>query len=132
MTNIGIPTAWTKKREEGRYSAAVVEYHHEIADETLFVVSVIPKIDDGKFELRLLAINRTSTHVRHDYPIDEYDTVEDAVEGAESFIEMLSQRLAEGSLSPSDPQIEAIRETITTFRGDRSLPTIGRLIRRFR
>ena len=132
MTNISIPAAWTKKREEGRYSAAVVEYHHEIADEALFVVSVIPKTDDEKFELRLLAINRTSTHVRHDYPIDEYDTVEDAVEGAESFIGMFSQRLAEGSLSSSDPQIEAIRETITTFRGDRSLPTFGRLLRRFR
>lgn len=131
-TDITLPAEWTKKREETQHSTAVVEYQHETADETTFVVSVMSNTADEGFNLRLSTINRTSTHVRHDYPVDEYDAIDDAVEGAQSFIEMFSQRLQEGSISSTDPEIEAIRETIETFRGDRVFPSIGRLLRRFR
>jgi hypothetical protein len=58
--------------------------------------------------------------------------VDDAVAGAQSFIEMFSQRIQEGSISAADPEIEAIRETIEAFRGERAFPSIGRLLRQFR
>ncbi|WP_336331022.1 hypothetical protein [Haloarcula sp. CGMCC 1.2071] len=131
-TDIGLPAEWTRKREEAQHSTAVVEYQHETADDTTFVVSVMSKTADEGFKLRLSTINRTSTHVRHDYPVDEYDTVDDAVAGAQSFIEMFSQRVQEGSISAADPEIEAIRGTIEAFRGERVFPSIGRLLRRFR
>ncbi|WP_049936724.1 hypothetical protein [Haloplanus natans] len=70
-----------------------MEYQHETTDETAFVLSITSRTDTGEFALRLSTIDPASTHVRHDYPVDEYDTVEEAAEGAESFVETLSQRL---------------------------------------
>lgn len=63
------------------------------------------KTADRGFKLQLPAINRTSTHVQQDYSIDEYDAVDDAVEGTQPFIEMFSQRVREGSILPSAPKI---------------------------
>lgn len=123
-TDIDLPAGWAEKRDGSERGTAVVEYHCETADDTTFVVSVMPKTADEGFKLRLSTINSTSTHVRHDYPIDEYDAVEDVVEGAESFIEMFSQRLREGSISSAEPQIEAIRETIQAFKGNRVFRSI--------
>ncbi|MFC4407932.1 hypothetical protein [Haloarchaeobius iranensis] len=131
-TDIALPAEWTKKREEAQHRTAVVEYQHETAEDTTFVVSVLSKPADKGFKLRLSAINRTSTHVRHNYPVEEYDTVDDAMEGAQSFIEMFSQRVQEGSVSAADPELEAVRETVETFRGEQIFPSIGRLLRRLR
>jgi quercetin dioxygenase-like cupin family protein len=128
----GLPPEWTERHDETRHGAAVVEYQHETADETTFIVSVTPRTDTGEFTLRLSTIDPASTHVRHDYPVDEYDTVEEAAEGAESFVETLSQRLRAGSISSADPNIDAIRETIQAFRGNRGFPSVRQLLRRFR
>lgn len=130
-TDIALPAEWTKKPEETQHNTAVVKYQHKTAEDTTFVVSVMSKSAERGFKLQLSVINRTSQHVRHDYPIDDYDAVEDAVEGAQSFIEIFSQRLQEGSISSADPEIEAIRETIETFGGNRVFPSIERLLRRF-
>jgi hypothetical protein len=131
-TNTELPEEWTKKPEEDGYSTGIFEYQRETADETTFVVSVISKTDNEEVRLRLSTIDRTSAHMRHDYLVDEYETVEDAVEGAQSFIDMFSQWLQDGSISSTNPEIEAINEIIETFRGEQALPLIGRLLRRFR
>lgn len=133
MTNIetDLPVGWTEKSDDTRRDPAIVEYQYETADDTRFIVSVMPQTAKEGYKLRLSTINPTSTHVRHDYPVDEYDAVEDAVEGAESFIDELSQRLQEGSISSADPEIEAIGDTIQAFRGNRLFPSVGQLLRRF-
>lgn len=131
-TDIDLPAEWIEKSEETQRGSAIVECQHETATETTYIVSVIPQTANKGFKLRLSTINPSSTHVRHDYPIEEYDTREDAVEEAESFIEEFSQRLQEGYISSADPEIEAIRDTIQAFKGNRLFPSIGRLFRRFR
>lgn len=131
-TGITLPAAWTAKRDAAQRGAAVIEYQRETSGETKFIVSVMPDAADEGFELWFSTIDRTSTRVRHDYPVEEYDVLEDAVEGAESFIEMFSQRLREGSVSALDPEHDGIRDTIRAFSGDRTFPSIGRLLRRFR
>jgi len=133
MTNIeaDLPVGWTEKRNDTRRDPTIVEYQHETADETRFIVSVTPQTAEEGYRLRLSTINPTSTHVRHDYPVDEYDAIDNAVEGGESFIDELSQRLQEGSISPVDPQFKSIRDTIQAFRGNRLVPLISRLLRRF-
>lgn len=131
-TETDLPAEWIEKPDEAQRGPAIVEYQHETADETTFIVSVMPKTADEGFKLRLSTINPTSTHVRHDYPVEEYETQAAAVEGAESFIEEFSQRVREGSISSADPEIDAIRETIQAFKGNRLFPSIGRLLRRLR
>lgn len=133
MTNIEIdlPADWSEKNHETQRSVAVVEYQHKTVKKNTFIVSVLPRPDNEGYRLRLSTINPTSTHIRHDYPVDEYDTVEDAVEEAESFIEQFSQRLRDGFVSSADPEIEAIQDTIQAFTGNQLFPSIQRLFRRF-
>lgn len=117
-TDIDLPGEWTEKSDDTRPDPVIIEYQHETTDEIRFIVSVMPQSAEEGFKLRLSTITPTSTHVvRHDYRVDEYDTPDAAVTGAESFIQEFSQRLRAGSISSADPEIEAIRDTIQAFRG---------------
>lgn len=135
MTNVEIdlPSSWTERSDETQHGSALVEYQHETGDKTMFIVSVLPRTADDKgYKLYLSTINPTSIHVRHDYPIEDYDSLEDAVDGAESFIEQVSHRLQDGSISSADPTIEEIRTTIQAFTDDQLFPSFRCLLRRFR
>lgn len=129
-TDISLPPEWTEKRDKGQHGTAVIEYQHETADDTIFIISILPKIADEGFKLRLSAIERTSAPIRHDYPVQEYDTFGDAVKGAESFIEIFSNQIQEGSILSADLQTEAIHEIIKTFRGEQTFSSIRCLLRR--
>lgn len=130
---IDLPVEWTEKSSETRWRSTVVEYVYKTDDETTFIVSVLPQTEDeGGYKLHLSTIDPTSTQIRHDYLVYEYDSLKDAVAGTESFIEQLSLRLREESISSADPEIEAIRETIQAFRGNRLVPSLRHLLRRFR
>lgn len=130
---IELPEEWGEQYDETQCGSAIVPYQHEAVAETTFIVSVLPRTaNGGGYKLWLSTINPTSTPVRHDYPVDEYDSLDGAVDGAESFIAQFSQRVRDGAISTVDPKIEAIRETIQTFTGDRLFPSFRRLLRRFR
>lgn len=135
MTNTGgeLPSGWTEQRDETQHEPTAVEYRHETTDDTIFIISVRPDAaNEGRFELRLSTIDPTSTHVRHDYPIDDYDALEAAIDEAESFVDVLSERLRKGTISSADPDIGAIREMIREFTDDRRRFSVRRLFQRFR
>lgn len=131
MTDIDIdlPADWTERANETQRASALVEYQHTTDDQTKFIVTLLkPASDDGDYRLRLSIVNTTSAHVRHDYPVDEYDTREVASAATEAFIECLDRRLAEGAISPADPEIDEIRNTIADFTGVRLFPSVRQLI----
>lgn len=66
-----------------------------------------------------------------EYTVAEYDTLAEAIQGAESFIQEFSQQLEEGAISPADPEIEAIQETIYVFRGQHHTSFIDRVLHLF-
>ncbi|MFC7010121.1 hypothetical protein [Halalkalicoccus salilacus] len=69
------PAGWTEQTESTHRTAARIEYKYETADETIFIVSILPKaVGTEEFQLRFSTINVTATHVRHDYPIDSYES----------------------------------------------------------
>lgn len=131
--DIALPSDWSEHVDETQRGSALVEFQHETDDGTTFIVSVLPRTtaDEG-YTLRLSTITQTPTHVRHDYTIDEYDSLEDAVDGTESFLEQLSHRLRDGSISSTDPAIDEIRNIIRAFTGERRFRAARRLIRRSR
>lgn len=96
MPNVALelPSGWTEQRDETLHGPAIVEYRHETEENTIFIVSVLPTTTDGKrFKLRLSTINPTSSHIHHSYLIDDYDSLEEALDEAEMFIKMFSKRL---------------------------------------
>lgn len=129
---IDLPAGWTELSDEKQDGSALVAYQYGTGEETTFIVSILPRVGERGYMLRLSTVDRTSTHVRHDYPVEEYDSLEVAVDGAESFLEHISQRLREDSMPAADPDIEAMRETIQAFTENRRFPAVRRLLRRFR
>lgn len=73
--------------------------------------------DDKGYQVRLSTITRTSTKVRHDYPVEEYNSGAMAMTGAVSFIDHFTGRLREGSVSKTEPKVNIVRETIQDFTG---------------
>lgn len=130
--DIELPAGWIERTESTHRAAARIEYEYETADETIFIVSILPKtIGTGEFQLRFSTIDLTATHVRHDYPIDDYESLEAAVDDAESFIEVFSQRLWNGSISSVHPEMDAIRDTIQSYSSTSLRSSFQRLLWRF-
>lgn len=125
----GLPAEWTRTSDDRARDPAVVEYQYETPNGTRFVVSVMPQNVEQGYKLRLTTINPTSRHVRHEYPIDEYDTLEAATEEAELFIDGLTQGLRSGSISSTNPDIMSMRSAIQAFRENRSVSSISRVLR---
>lgn len=123
--NETLPPGWTRDCESGVDRTEVV-YRYETDSQTKFVVSV--RHDESAYTLHLSTIDPSSTHIRHDYPVTTYDTVEAARSGAESFLTMVTEEVQEGRISAVDPGIDEIRRTIDEFNGEWSLG-IGELIR---
>lgn len=126
---ITLPEGWTRVREETQHSLVVVEYQRETMDDSEFVVSVVADPEKDGFDLQLATISFSPTRVRHEYVVGNYETLEEAVYGAESFIELLSHRMQTGEISSVNPQVETIQQTVESFKSSQGFPNIGRLIR---
>lgn len=127
------PSDWTEYVDTTQPDSALVEYQYDSDDETTFIVSVLRRTTgDAGYQLTLSTITRTPARIRHDYPIDEYETLEEAVSGAESFLEQFSRRLRDGSISSHDPTIKEIEDTIQAFTAERQFSSVRRFLRRFR
>lgn len=128
---IELPPEWSEQPEESQRGTAVAEYRHTTVEGTAFVVSVFQRSSDaGGYKLQLSTSAPISNGVHHDYPVEEYETRVDAFEGAESFIEHISVRLLDGSISHDDPEIEEIRGMIQDFSGGQLFSSIRQLVRR--
>jgi hypothetical protein len=132
--DIELPSEWAKRTGDNQHRIPVTEYQYTTAEDTTFIVSILPQANTKRYKLRLSTITLTAkaTHVRHEYPVEAYETRADAVDGAESFIEYISVQLYEGTVSQDDPEMEEILGTIQDFTGDRPFLSIRRLVRWFR
>lgn len=122
----GLPKGWSKTTadESGRerYQFRMNQEHG-----ATFLVWVIGRGEDESFLTRLTTIGNAGNRVRHDYPIDTYDSRETAVVEAESFVDRLDSRRRAGRLSDDDPSVDDVQRVIDEFTG----LTIGTRLRRF-
>lgn len=114
---IAPPSEWYERPNGRRDGEVIQEYEYDPTRETTFLVSLVRRSAREMYELRLTVIDLQSTRLRHDYPVDEYDSREAAVAGAESFIDHLSERFREGN-SHRPP-----RRSTTAGERSRALPT---------
>lgn len=129
---VELPEGWHRHRRDDR-DDAIVEYRHETGENTTFVVSVRRRPDPSdRYELRLSTIDPGADHVRHDYPVETYETRTDALTDAESFVELLTSRLESGSVSATHPGIDEIRRAIDDFANESLLSPVRGLIHRLR
>lgn len=130
---IDVPGTWQDRSEASQQTNVIAEYQRETSETTTFIVSVArpPGIKE-EYELRVSTVNLTSTHLRHDYPVERYESRTDAIGGTESFLEQLSRQLRGGSISSDDPEMEEIRAAIRDVTGNRSFLPVRRLVRRIR
>lgn len=113
--NETLPHGWTRDHDGG-FERTEVAYRYETDSETEFVVSV--RDDESDYTLHLSTINPSSTHIRHDYPVATYDTVDAAESSAKSFLAVVTEELQEGRITAADPAVDEIRRTIDEFTGE--------------
>lgn len=126
---IELPPDWEVRSSDARTGETLAEFQRESPAGTRFVVAIRRPSDVAGYELRFSTIVPGSRQMRHDYPVEEYETRTDAFEGAEAFIEHVSTRIREGSLSSDDPTIEATRAAIRDFSDPRPFSALRRLVR---
>lgn len=121
-----LPEGWAKPTpdESGRERN---QFRLNAEDGATFLVWVIERGEDEPFQIRLTTISDDGDRVRHDYPIDVYDSREAAIAGAESFVARLDWQRREGRLSDDDPTVEDVQRFIVEFVG----LSIGVRLRRF-
>jgi len=111
-----LPEGWSKTTadESGRE-----RYQFRLNEEAgaTFLVWVIDRGEDEPFQIRLTTISDDGNRVRHDYPIDSYDSKEAALAGAESFVDRLDSGLQQGTISNDDPSVEEVQRFIDEFIG---------------
>lgn len=122
---------WSERTGDDQDGTALVGYEYAAAAAT-FVVAVVERSAPDGYQLRLSTINPASNHVRHDYPVKQYETRADAIDGAASFVEHFTARLDEGTVSADDPRIEDIQRTIDSFTDRHLFPSVHRLTRLLR
>lgn len=127
--DIDLPPDWTAQSTDALSGGAMAEFQRTSSTGTRFIVTVRRPSDVEGYKLRFSTIVPGSRQIRHDYPVQEYETRTDAFEGAEAFIEHVSTRIREGSLSSDDPTIEATRATIRNFTDPRPFASVRKLVR---
>jgi len=132
-TEIDTPPGWEEQTGEERRGDTICGYQYVTDEEVRFVVSVLePAVYEDTNRLRFATVDPTGTHIRQDYPVEEYESIEAAIRAAESLIEHISLRLEEGSISASEPEVASIRDAIQDFTGHPLFPSLQHLIRRLR
>lgn len=96
-------------------------------DGASFLVWVIEPDEDEPFQIRLTTISDDGNRVRHDYPIDTYESRGTALVAAESFVDQLDSWRRAGRISDDVPSVEDIRKLVDEFVG----LSIGTRLRRF-
>lgn len=126
---VDLPSEWTVRTADERSTGSLAEYQLRSDEGTTFVVTVRRPTDAEEYGMQLSTIVHGETQQRHDYPVREYETRTAALDGAEAFIEHLSTRFQEGTLSRDDPTIEATKAAVEEFTDHRPFASIRRLAR---
>jgi len=129
-SDIDVPAEWRVQQPADQLRSPTKCYYRTSTG-TTFIVTIVPDVPDGDgYSLRLST--ETPTNVRHDYLVDRYDSCQTVTSAAESFIPHLTRQIRRDKLSASDPSIDAVQQTIKSFREESVLQslrrTIGRLL----
>lgn len=121
-----LPEGWSKTtaEESGRER---YQFRLNEEDGATFLLWLIDRGEDEPFRIRLTTISDDGDRVRHDYPIDAYDSKETALAEAESFVDQLDSERRAGRISDDNPSVEDVQHTIDEFTG----LGIGTRLRRF-
>lgn len=121
--NTDLPLEWSVVPPAEQQESVLVEYRYQPDGETTFLVSVLSPASRGPlYELRLSTITQQPQALRHDYPVAHYETREKAHENAIAFINYLTTKFEQGTLSRTDPEIDAIRSVISGFSSNGLFP----------
>jgi hypothetical protein len=58
--DIELPAEWTKRTEDNQHRIPVAEYQYTTAEDTTFIVSILPQADAKRYTLRLSTITLTA------------------------------------------------------------------------
>lgn len=128
--DVDLPSEWRVQRPTAE-SGAPTTFRYRTSTGTRFIVAVArDPTDETSYTLHLST--ETPTNVRHDYPVDSFDSREAALSAAESFMPYLTARVRQDKLSASDPSIDAVQESISSFRDDSLLESLRRAVGQLR
>lgn len=131
--DLDLPAGWSRVDDDYQRESHVAGYQHQPTESTTFLVSITDEAaSPNQYKLRLSTVNIASKYVRHDYPVDVYETRDAADDAAAAFIEHVDDYLKHGALSAVDPDLEETRAMIAEFTGNPLFPEIRRLYRRFK
>lgn len=124
---------WSVSPEERRSASELRRLRLEYDDEATFLVWIHERDDPSEpFQLRLATISQTDDRVRHDYPVESFETGVAAFEALDEFTDVVETCVREGSLSSDDPSVETVQVIIDEFtdvglrtRLDRFLARLG-------
>lgn len=103
-SDLDLPAGWAGVSDEYQRKPRVAAYQHQPTEATAFLVTIADEgASPNQYRVRLSTVNIASKYVRHDYPVDGYDTRDAAFDAAESFVEHVHEHLQEGSISAGAP-----------------------------
>lgn len=117
-----LPTGWSRRRDATLEGRTVAAFEYRPAPESRFLLTIDPRAEHPGYTLRLSTSTPDATQPEHEYHVSTYDQRANALEDAQALMEELTNRLANGTLSPSDPGIDAVNEAIesATAKSSRS------------
>lgn len=110
--DVDLPAGWSPRLDKTPDSRTFAAFEYRTGTDTTFLVTIDPRSEDPGYKLRLSTITPGSTNPRHDYHVSTYDRRENALDGAQTLIEELTNRIARGELSASEPAIDEINDAI--------------------
>ena len=128
-STINLPADWTERAAEQQSEQTLAEFRSQTDTDTTFTVSIHRPSDVEGYRMRFSTFVPESKQPRHEYPVAEYETRTAALEATESFIDHVTARFRDGSLSRDEPDIDAVRTTIEDFTHHRPFASIRRLTR---
>lgn len=128
-SHVTLPDGWSKTTVDDSASGGY-EVRRNSEDGATFVVRVIERDAEDSFKIRLTTISSAEPPVRHDYPVDTYDSVESAFADAESFVHELESRRREGRISGGVPSVGEVQRLIDEFTGSSNGTLLRRLLSR--
>lgn len=130
--NPKLPPEWTDRPIDD-LSGAIAAFEHETSEASRFVVSINQQTSDpDQYKLQLSSIELASTPTRHDYLVEEYDDMAEAVEATQEFLRLFTNRLKDGSVSKEDPTIDDVQSVIRKFTTEYQPLSLKGLIQRLR
>lgn len=115
-----LPTGWSRRRDDTLDRRTVAAFECRPVPESRFLVTIDARAGHPGYALRLSTRTPDATRPEHGYHVSTYDRRANALEGAQAPMDELTNRLANGTLSPPVPAIEGINDVIENATAEAS------------